>query len=82
MGYFFMSENNMYSQTQGTGLNGPCPVPAKQQIPLSHSNFPNTTSIALPNPAFKIPVLIAEHPFKSCWNPQLILLLRQQKSKE
>jgi hypothetical protein len=48
----------MCGQTQGAGQNGPCPVPATQQIPLT--NLGTTPVTGLPVTTVKLPVVIAE----------------------
>jgi hypothetical protein len=56
---FFLSENNMGGQTQRASQNGPCPVSATEQIPLTNLGTPVNTG-GLPAARIKVPVVIAE----------------------
>jgi hypothetical protein len=48
----------MCGQTQGAGQNGPCPVPATQQVPLENLGTPTVAGAAVTR--VKLPVVIAE----------------------
>jgi hypothetical protein len=55
----FLNENNMGGQTHGASQNGPCPVPATEQIPLTNLGTQvNTGGLAAAR--IKVPVVIAE----------------------